>query len=62
MGLSDRDYMKQPASGQQPSRPMDESVEDLVGGLFSNRRRLSLVAGIGLAILIIIALVFAIIS
>jgi hypothetical protein len=62
MGLSDRDYMRKPASSQQPSRPLDDRVEDMVGGLFSNRRRLFLVAGIGLAILVVIALVFAMLS
>jgi hypothetical protein len=62
MGLSDRDYMRKPASGQQPSRPLDDRVEEMVGGLFSNRRRLFLIAGIGLAILVVIALVFAMLS
>lgn len=62
MSLSDRDYMRRPDSGQKPSRPMDDRVEELVGGLFSNRRRLFLVAGIALAILVILALVFAMVS
>lgn len=61
MSLSDRDYMRRPASSQEPSRPLEDRVEEMVGGLF-NRRRLFLVAGVVLAILVVIALVFAMLS
>ena len=58
MGIRDRDYMKRPSDddAQRASSP-DARLEACLSGFLSRHPRFFLVAGVGLAVLIVLAIV-----
>lgn len=60
MGIKDRDYMKQPSDDGGESGSSSESrAEELAQRMLARSRKLVLIGGIGLGILIVIALVMS---
>ena len=60
MGIRDRDYMKRPSDDDGRRGGSSESdLEEWVGRIFRNKRRLILYAGIGLGVLIVVAFLMA---
>ena len=60
MGLSDRDYMKRPADDD-PRRAAshDARLEAFLNGFLSRHPRFLVVAGVALAVLIVVSIIIA---
>jgi hypothetical protein len=61
MGIQDRDYMKSSSGGfSSRANSTDEKVEALLGGFLQKHRRLLMIAGFILGLLIIAGIIMAV--
>jgi len=58
MGIRDRDYMKRPSDGDDDSSP-ESKAEEFAQRVLARSRKLILIGGIVLAIVIIVALIMS---
>jgi hypothetical protein len=59
MGIQDRDYMKRSSEPRRPNGATEEKLEDALQSFLKRHPRFFLYAGIGLVVLVILALVAA---
>ena len=60
MGIRGRDYMKRPADDEAPRAPsLDGKLEEFFSGFLNRHPRFLLLAGVALAVLVVLAIVVA---